>query len=89
MNAMGTAVVTDAVVGAEPVTTWLTAVELVTPVRLTVPLITGFVESGVSVSVVPLDVSGHCATGNPLLGGMLTPMSVRLMLVPLGSAPRI
>ncbi len=47
---MGAAVVVEAVVGAVPVTIWLTAAALVTPVRFTVPLSVGLVERGFMVS---------------------------------------
>ena len=62
-KAMGAAVVTEAVVGAVPVTIWLTAVASVTPVRFTDPLSVGLVESGESVCVVPAVVTGHSAAG--------------------------
>ena len=63
-KAMGAAVVTEAVVGAAPVTIWLMAVALVTPVRLTVPLSVGLVESGVSVCMLAgVSVTGHSAAG--------------------------
>ena len=91
MKAMGAAVVTEAVVGAVPVTTWLMAVARYAG-QINRSIEHGLVESGVMVCTwfggVPVVVSGHWAleTGR---GGILTPMSSSVMLLPLSDAPRM